>query len=224
MENLKYISTQHRVSIVNAYAKTHNLTVQDSDEFATIEAFLFEDPTNRRLIDRGIEKADEEVDLERYSQYSEAWYQDVIRDLPKPAGLLDRLASEKGKKAPVPKQPKDYIQTLKGYEQFRNKVDEILEEFDFAKVHKVMKSLDWCWGFWDDRDCYKHLDEVPDEYALRKVARKLLIDAVEHGHGGTGGFETTAYVYSCNPDNEPDDFEHQVCLTLKFVVESFGEI
>lgn len=222
MENLKYISVHQRACIVDTYIKVHSLGVLNDDEFAVVEAFLFEDPTNRRLIDKGIEKADSEVDLERYSQYSEAWYQDVIKDLPEPVGILDSIEGKPN--APEEKRPKDYIQTVEGYRQFRNKVDEILEEFDFARVHKVMESLDWHWGFWDDRDCCEHRDEIPNEYALRKMARKLLIDVVEYGHGGTGGFETVAYVYSCNPDNEPDDFEHQVCLALKFVVESFGEV
>lgn len=124
------------------------------------------------------------------------------------------------------KRPKDYIQTVEGYRQFRDQVDKILEEFDFVKVRRVMEILDWHWGFWDDRDCNSRQNEVPDEYALRKEARRLLIDAVEHerGCGGTGGFEVTAFVYEDNPDNEPDDFEHQVCLALKFVVESFGEV
>lgn len=122
------------------------------------------------------------------------------------------------------KTPKDYIKTVEGYKQFRDKVDEILLEFDFEKVHTVMKSLNWEWAYWVGRDCEEHLQGVPDEYALRRAAQKMLVDAVEKGFGSTGGFEVLCYVYDENPDNEPDDFEHQVCLALKFVVESVGEV
>lgn len=86
MGNLKYISTHHRVELVRAYAKLQGIadyenTMEDK-EFNKLESFLFEDPVNRRLIDKGIERADEEVDLERYSQYSLQWYEDVVRDIP----------------------------------------------------------------------------------------------------------------------------------------------
>ena len=127
------------------------------------------------------------------------------------------------------KRVKDYIQTLEGYKQFRNKVDAILLNFDFEKVHQVMSNLDWVWASWEDEDMNIHNSEVPSVYALRQLAYQLLIDSVEKGTGGTGGFEVECYVYDLvdedgvpyEPD-EPDDFEHSVCLNLQFVVESFG--
>lgn len=127
------------------------------------------------------------------------------------------------------KKVKDYIQTPEGYKQFRDKVDEILINFDFEKVQKVMKALDWKWAFWEDIEGEQHTAEVPDIHALQCQAQKLLIDAVEKGYGGTGGFEVSCYVYDpCDEDgvpytpDEPDDFEHSVCLSLTFVVEEYG--
>ena len=95
MGNLKYISTHHRVELVRAYAKLQGITdyenTMEDKEFNKLESFLFEDPVNRRLIDKGIERADKEVDLERYSQYSLPWYEDVVRDIPSQLAVRGKL-------------------------------------------------------------------------------------------------------------------------------------
>lgn len=124
------------------------------------------------------------------------------------------------------KKVRDYIATIGGFKQFRNRVDEIIEHFDFEKVHKVMELLNWRWACYEDEnyeDCY---DTVPSVGALRIQARKLLIDAVDKGYGGCGGFEVSCFVYEDGPEEEgdPDDFEHSVHLELKFVIESGGSL
>ena len=86
MENLIYISAHSRIQLVNASALLQGI-IKDGDnledkEFSRLESFIFEDPVNRRLIDKGIKEANEEVDLERYSQYSLDWYRDAVRYLP----------------------------------------------------------------------------------------------------------------------------------------------
>lgn len=86
MENLIYISAHSRIQLVNAYALLQGI-IKDGDnledkEFSRLESFIFEDPVNRRLIDKGIKEANEEVDLERYTQYSLDWYRDAVRYLP----------------------------------------------------------------------------------------------------------------------------------------------
>lgn len=66
-------------------------------------------------------------------------------------------------------------------------IDEILDEFDFDKVHKVMVSLDWKWH---------STDGVPAIADLRRMARSLLKQVVESKglHSvGSGGF--TAYMH-----------------------------
>ena len=99
MENLKYISAQHRIELVHAYAHKEGITskgdLMSQEEFNELESYLFEDPINRRFIDKGIEKANEEVDLERYQQYSPEWYIDVVKFVPafKHAKVVDTAAA-----------------------------------------------------------------------------------------------------------------------------------
>lgn len=131
------------------------------------------------------------------------------------------------------KRVKDYISTPEGYKQFRDKVDQILLHFDFEKVQKVMKTLNWTWYCWTDELDNSHCGEVPSLFALRQTAYKLLLEAVENEEStGIGGFEVQCYVYDNFTDEEgtptcpeyPDDFEHSVCLNLQFVVVSYGDI
>lgn len=56
---------------------------------------------------------------------------------------------------------------------------EILENFDFEKVEKIMKFLEWKWG-----------DEIPDKYEIRRTAKGLLKDLIlgKSNMISTGGF------------------------------------
>jgi len=69
-------------------------------------------------------------------------------------------------------------------EAIQEQIDEIMDTFDFGRVHKWMKHDQWTWG-----------DEgVPDEAALRMAARERLICAARcKGVSSTGGF-TAEYV------------------------------
>lgn len=65
-------------------------------------------------------------------------------------------------------------------------IDEILDEFDFEKVHRVMVALDWKW---------KHSDDLPSVKDLRRHARTLLrvvVEAKDIRQARTNGF--TAYM------------------------------
>lgn len=71
-------------------------------------------------------------------------------------------------------------------EKIEKMVDEVMDGFDFVKVHNVIKFLDWKWdlGGWMD---------VPSIYLLAATARSLLTTAAAHlGEEyfcvGTGGF------------------------------------
>lgn len=60
-------------------------------------------------------------------------------------------------------------------------IDEIMDEFDFAKVQRVMQFLNW----------EIHTNEglkVPDEVELRKNARRLLYDVVENLEDGVENY------------------------------------
>ena len=120
------------------------------------------------------------------------------------------------------KTPKDYIQSYEGYREFRNKVDEILQYFDFEKVQCVMQSLDWRWNHWCDENGDSHVGEVPNTYALRVQAWKLLLHCAEdmseetaEGFFATGGFEARSWVEEGCSGESPEVLR----LSLKFVVK-----
>ena len=54
----------------------------------------------------------------------------------------------------------------------RDIIDDILDNFDFEKVHETMSLLGWCWN----REEYG----VPSIIALRKEARKLMNSCLGH--------------------------------------------
>jgi hypothetical protein len=71
----------------------------------------------------------------------------------------------------------------------QEQMDEIMDSFEFDKVLSVMQHLNWEW-----KDA-----GVPDEYEIRKSARRTIKSAIEYnGTSSTGGF--TAIV-----DDNPDD-------------------
>ena len=63
----------------------------------------------------------------------------------------------------------------------RDSIDNILDEFDFERVHKVMVALNWQWH---------NTDGVPTIGDLRRTARDLLRSVVQDNHVmvGSGGF------------------------------------
>ena len=76
----------------------------------------------------------------------------------------------------------------------QERIDIIMDYFDFGKVHRAMTCLKWRWG-----------SEVPEESDLRASARKLLKETVEFAlkqpfdHKdteysiGAGGLKASAY-------------------------------
>lgn len=89
--------------------------------------------------------------------------------------------------------------------------DNIMDTFDFSRVHKTMVALDWCWG---GSNC------VPEEIEIRREARKLMDEIIDRygtcdssKYIATGGFEVSIDLYE---DGTPD-------LNLKFVVEDWTE-
>ena len=87
----------------------------------------------------------------------------------------------------------------------RMKIQDILEDFNFQKVHDVMKQLDWKWAM------TKY--GVPTIDELKSEAKRLLIDAcVEHTCVATGGFRAV-YEAGETPD-DPDTY-----IALEFIIE-----
>ena len=54
-------------------------------------------------------------------------------------------------------------------EYWRDMLDEIMDYFDFEKVHKCMVALDWVW----------HDTGIPEVADIRKMARTLLRCCIE---------------------------------------------
>lgn len=100
------------------------------------------------------------------------------------------------------------------YKAIRDKIDEILLEFDFDKVADIMDHLIWKW--YDNAGRGK----VPRVNDLRKKAYELLIRSVEvEDSVASGGFEVTCGHPLVEWNHDISKFS--VDLSLKFVLESF---
>lgn len=90
-------------------------------------------------------------------------------------------------------------------------IEDLLDEFDFDKVKKVMDCLKWV--YFDSPDNEVSIGE------LRRMARRLLevaynADPSPEYTTGSGGFEVTRYMY-------PGDATKY--LTLSFVVANWSK-
>lgn len=65
----------------------------------------------------------------------------------------------------------------------QNAIDDIMDNFNFEKVHNAMILMDWKWGYIDEA-------EVPELSELKKTARTLLKHVTADCKVcSTGGFE-----------------------------------
>lgn len=71
------------------------------------------------------------------------------------------------------------------------RINHIMENYDFEKVHNCMKKIDWVWAI------VKSADGIPNIEELKKTAKRLLTEALIKGKQnkfsriGTGGFQAT---------------------------------
>jgi len=95
--------------------------------------------------------------------------------------------------------------------QFQEILDDVIDHFDFDKVHRVMEYLDWVWVTADGSST-----EVPSIPRLKQAARKHLRRAfAKNITVGSGGLEAS-YV---PPAPEWGDEDPYGLLELKFVLE-----
>jgi hypothetical protein len=86
-------------------------------------------------------------------------------------------------------------------EEQHKAVNDIMDWFDFEKVHKVMKYLRWNWVSAEDG--------IPYLGEIKSQARDLLTRSIQEGQGlGTGGFQVTY-------------LPHENYLKLEFIVSDF---
>ena len=84
------------------------------------------------------------------------------------------------------------------------KIANIMDQFDFEKVHDVMNYLDWKWAMTKSG--------VPTVDELKNEAHRILVDACyEKTNIATGGFRAV-YESSCPADDDP-------YIGLEFIVE-----
>ncbi len=89
-------------------------------------------------------------------------------------------------------------------------IDDIMDNFDFDKVHEAMTLLGWRWVDHDTKAF-----DIPHVSELRKRARRLMQEAMgshmpEYSIG-TGGFQV-----------DKDTIEGKVYLSLSFVLTSWN--
>ena len=69
-------------------------------------------------------------------------------------------------------------------EEQRKAIDNIMDWFDFEKVHKTMKALRWEWVGAEEK--------IPCQGEIRERARQLLTEAIQSEMSiGTGGLRVT---------------------------------
>ena len=143
---------------------------------------------------------------------------------------------------------KEYLSTPEGVKQMWDKINEVLDNFDFTKVAATMEVLDWGWActereaeMYEAQGCKTRWrgDDggwiyYPEYSQLLKQARELMVQCIEdmakEGKNewsiSTGGFMIKAYI--CTDDErrdyygsvaDVDDFAHSVDLSLYFIVE-----
>jgi len=80
----------------------------------------------------------------------------------------------------------------------QEKIDDVMDWFEFEKVEKAMVALDWQWR--------TAAEGIPTVQELRREARKRLREAIQSGYSSTGGFTAT--------------YSHGV-LKLAFIIEGW---
>lgn len=86
------------------------------------------------------------------------------------------------------------------------KIEKVIENFDFVKVHKVMESLNWTWA------TKKKKNKIPSIKKMKKHVRELYEDCKKDNVEccSSGGFEVSIW--------EEDGKE---IISVKFILEEF---
>jgi hypothetical protein len=83
-------------------------------------------------------------------------------------------------------------------------IKEIMDEFDFAQVHKAMVALDWVWGTTDTA-------HIPSIKELRIEAKRQLTELCENGHSA---IDCAGFYSTYDKKNKH--------LKLSFIIESWS--
>lgn len=125
-------------------------------------------------------------------------FKDTLKEL---KDTCTKLGQDTPKTKPKTGDKEDFISEID-----RKKVYDVLKNFDFEKVQKIMTSLDWKW-------CGT-LHGVPTVDEIKALAHRLLVDAIyENTTIATGGLRAT---YESKKDEDDVSF-----LSLEFIVEEW---
>lgn len=103
--------------------------------------------------------------------------------------------------------------TIEHYKMARNRIDQILLDFDFEKMHQVMELWDWEWASWEDENGDTHEYEVPTVYAIRHEALKLMLQCLDEQRGVTTGGLRVNF-----GSDEEEWFDDNYCyMSLEFI-------
>jgi hypothetical protein len=69
-------------------------------------------------------------------------------------------------------------------------IDDIIDEFDFEKVHKAMTALNWKWAIPGTNDNGSLKLQVPNLNRLKEFARYQLIGSIKTGFYSSGGLKS----------------------------------
>lgn len=106
---------------------------------------------------------------------------------------------------------------IKRQEALQDAIIQILFDFDFKKVHKVMDFLGWKWAMSGADENMEF--RIPTEEELKEKAYKLLKDAVENESSvSCGGFEVILDKHNFLT-YDYDGGNYHCNIGLKFVIE-----
>lgn len=92
--------------------------------------------------------------------------------------------------------------------EIKNKIDYVLDEFDFEKCQKCMKALNWIWS------SSLTLDGIPTIGEMRRFARALLIESYKNKNEiSSGGFIAT---YREESTDNPEYFLLQFVVAYRY--------
>lgn len=117
--------------------------------------------------------------------------------------------------------------TVEEYMDARDSIEEVLKNFDFQRVHKVMTALNWKWATCVDSDgCYE--TRIPTVREMEQTVRNRMVQMLKKCilFTSSGGFQIRFRVYPYNVLEEDGDleetFKKRVEITVAFVAEEWS--
>lgn len=92
-------------------------------------------------------------------------------------------------------------------ERQQQAIDDVMDQFDFERVHRVMTFLQWMWS--DEQGSLN----VPELSDVRRFARRIMKNTMSESNAKGGPFYIESGGFCCHVEDE--------VLNLKFVIEDW---